>query len=549
MNRSTLAVLLWAAVQSAHGATYIPTRFDDPAPNGCLVGDCSLREAVIAANATSAEDVIQLASGTYTLSRACAAESAQCLDLDVTQTLRIVGQSATGTVIANAVPWFTNPPNPVATDRRETRVIDVVTTGTVSLEKLTLRAGSVRGSSGNAANGGCLRSNGATLILTEARVTECEAAVEGSGGGIATVGGTLRLTNTMVTFNDAATDGGGIHASGTRIEGNTADVSDNVAGSRGGGISTDGQWIWLGAGTRVARNAAVLGGGIHRWLPPDQVNLTGGVATSPSSRLIVEDNLASLAGGGIYARRTSCLSSPTCVSPGALFAHLTVRRNEAGNLGGGVLITIEGSSQNTVTIRDSSFSQNVAGSSGGGLHLNIPSGISSVAERLSFWDNTAQLHGGGVYTIGRTALRHVSSTRNVAPEGASLYVSPSSDPVAPRVDHWTTHAEGPNAIFLSRPVQFYASAFDGACSGAAIDLGFNFKRNDVGGTCPGTSATSAQMGLSFVDFIANQPVVAITIGSILRNAAPQAAVGTRDARGFLRQGMADVGAYEFDGVP
>jgi CSLREA domain-containing protein len=31
--------------------TYKPTRFDDPRPNGCKKTDCSLREAVIAANA------------------------------------------------------------------------------------------------------------------------------------------------------------------------------------------------------------------------------------------------------------------------------------------------------------------------------------------------------------------------------------------------------------------------------------------------------------------------------------------------------------------
>lgn len=44
------------------------TRMDDPAPNGCLPIDCSLREAVIAANASpTIDDVIHLSSGTYTV--------------------------------------------------------------------------------------------------------------------------------------------------------------------------------------------------------------------------------------------------------------------------------------------------------------------------------------------------------------------------------------------------------------------------------------------------------------------------------------------------
>lgn len=50
--------------------TYTPTRFDDPSPDGCKKGDCSLREAVIAANAHSGTDVIVLRGGaTYSLSR------------------------------------------------------------------------------------------------------------------------------------------------------------------------------------------------------------------------------------------------------------------------------------------------------------------------------------------------------------------------------------------------------------------------------------------------------------------------------------------------
>lgn len=548
MMRSTLTLCLLLALPYAHGATFAPTRFDDPSPNGCLATDCSLREAVIAANATAAQDTILLAAGTYTLSRTCS-ESAQCLDLDITQPLTIIGHSAAGTIIANAVPWFSNPLDPVATDRRETRVIDIATTGAITLQKLTLRAGSVRGSSGNGANGGCLRSVGSQLSLKDARITECETTIAGSGGGLASIGGQLTMTGVKIDFNDAASDGGGIHASGTGISGTAVEVADNVASGRGGGISTDGQTLWLSGGSKVARNAAKVGGGIDRWLRADQINLLGASGWAAAERLVVEDNVASLMGGGIHARRTSCLSAPTCVAPGAVFQNLIVRRNEAGSSGGGMHVVVEGSGTNTLTISDASFSANVSNLHAGGLYLNVSTGTNSVAERLSFWDNVAAGNGGAVYHLGGAALRHISSTRNIAQEGASLYFAPGSDPVAPRVDHWTTHAEGPVAVVLLRPARFQASAFDGACSGAAIDLGHNFKRNDVGGTCPGTGVASAQMGLGFASLVGNQPVVAINITSILRNAAPVAANGTRDARGYLRQGMADVGAYEFDGVP
>ena len=52
---------------NAFGATFDVTRMDDPAPNGCAVGDCSLREAILAANAAGGADIINLPTGTYLL--------------------------------------------------------------------------------------------------------------------------------------------------------------------------------------------------------------------------------------------------------------------------------------------------------------------------------------------------------------------------------------------------------------------------------------------------------------------------------------------------
>ena len=53
----------------AHAATFSPTRFDDPPPDGCLPTDCSLREAVLAANAAPGADRIALQAGDYALTR------------------------------------------------------------------------------------------------------------------------------------------------------------------------------------------------------------------------------------------------------------------------------------------------------------------------------------------------------------------------------------------------------------------------------------------------------------------------------------------------
>ena len=73
----------------AYGALDV-NRTDDPAPNGCTPepGGCSLREAIIAANAVpSTPDTINLPGGFYQLSRGGINENpASTGDLDITST-------------------------------------------------------------------------------------------------------------------------------------------------------------------------------------------------------------------------------------------------------------------------------------------------------------------------------------------------------------------------------------------------------------------------------------------------------------------------------
>lgn len=66
----TLALLRAIYFSSTgHAATYTVTRGDDPAPNGCVAGDCSLREALQAAVVTPAGDPILVVAGPYNVTR------------------------------------------------------------------------------------------------------------------------------------------------------------------------------------------------------------------------------------------------------------------------------------------------------------------------------------------------------------------------------------------------------------------------------------------------------------------------------------------------
>src|SRR5215211_3274553 len=69
MRRIATAAILGTLclTASASAETYEPTRLDDPVPNKCKPSDCSLREAVRAANKDTERDKILLKKGIYKL--------------------------------------------------------------------------------------------------------------------------------------------------------------------------------------------------------------------------------------------------------------------------------------------------------------------------------------------------------------------------------------------------------------------------------------------------------------------------------------------------
>ncbi|HLF57415.1 MAG TPA: right-handed parallel beta-helix repeat-containing protein [Thermoanaerobaculia bacterium] len=96
-RRFALAIALLAAPLAA--VDLVVTRYDDPAPDGCLAGDCSLREAVIEADADPAPDRILLSAGQYDLTRFGTDNASLAGDLDTNSEIEIVGPGATMTRI------------------------------------------------------------------------------------------------------------------------------------------------------------------------------------------------------------------------------------------------------------------------------------------------------------------------------------------------------------------------------------------------------------------------------------------------------------------
>src|SRR5919198_4947983 len=100
--RAGVAVAVWvvlAGAPNAAAATFAVTRTDDPSPGACD-SDCSLREAVLAANAGSGGDTIHVPAGHYRLTIPGPDEdSGASGDLDVTQDVTIEGDGARWTMI------------------------------------------------------------------------------------------------------------------------------------------------------------------------------------------------------------------------------------------------------------------------------------------------------------------------------------------------------------------------------------------------------------------------------------------------------------------
>ena len=263
----------WAAPAGA--AIFAVTETSDTLDGRCDA-HCSLREAVVAANAAPGADRITLPAGVYGLTRAGAFEDAGATgDLDVTDALAIVGNGAAATIIDAG---------------RLDRAVHVVNTA-LELSDLTIR----NGATSSVQNGAGVAAFGGGLSLT--RVEIADNVGGGAGGGVYTGASDLTITDSTVAGNRAAR-GGGLYFQGlTRqlaVRGST--VSGNRA-EQAGGVFVDLECGFAGpctvVSTTIAHNTGTDGaGGVQCVAPLGSLTLattllvgnTGGNCAPSSAR-------------------------------------------------------------------------------------------------------------------------------------------------------------------------------------------------------------------------------------------------------------------------
>ena len=485
-------------------------------------GQCTLRAAIVEANARAGTDLVRFRiDGRFLLTRAGAGEDAASTgDLDITDDVTIVGRGVGRTVIGglaarlrDRVFHLHNPPQREVTAAISGMTVERGNLGTgeegagvlvgdfvdPATARLVMRAVTVRANAlGPLSEGGGIADEGA-LELTDSEVSANTASL---GGGIFVgLAATATTDNVLVTANSATSDGGGVFlAKDSRAELRSGVITANTADLNGGGIVNHGA-VTI-AGESVSNNAL-----------NDPTSVGGGVWNGGSLAIIdtqVIGNTASRWGGGLWNDVSASLS----------LAASTVRANTAA-VGGGAY-----NNEGTLTVDRSTLSHNDAAGFGGGALNN--NGATMAVTNSTLSTNSSASAGGAVRNGlgGTVSLSSATLSANDAATGGGIQT---------------------NSGTVSLQNTIVSDSLGGNCAGAVTSAGHNL---DSGTTC-GLGAIGDLSGVNALlgPLAANGGTTdthALLPGSAAIDTGDDAGCPATDQRGKPRpQGPGcDIGAYE-----
>ncbi|HXT51052.1 MAG TPA: CSLREA domain-containing protein [Thermoanaerobaculia bacterium] len=249
---------------AASAAVFAPTKLTDGADGACDA-DCSLREAVQAANARAGDDVVLLKQGKYLLTIAGADDTAAAGDLDVLDDLTILGAGADKTAVdGGAIDRIIHVQHGVALTVRDVNLRDgrvvgdggaILNLGELTVERCLLE-GNHAGAGGGTGNGGAI----ATILTTApaAQLTVVDSAIVGAeaeqrGGGIY-AGGATELRNVTLSNNVAGIYGGAVYVTSAAVaELRNVTIATNFAGTSGGGLLAE-PTAFIGTAAKVTNS-------------------------------------------------------------------------------------------------------------------------------------------------------------------------------------------------------------------------------------------------------------------------------------------------------
>jgi CSLREA domain-containing protein len=339
------ANLVFAAAASA--ATYNVTKTAD-SNDGTCDADCSLREAVAAANATADNDTIEFDAGVFAAPQTIILGGMQLI-VSNNGTLTINGPEASELTISG---------------NNVTRVflINVGANAVINAVKITSGSSNFGGGFVNLGN------------LTVNNVTVTGNTSVNGGGGFRVEPNSTTTINSSIVSNNSSVNGGGIDSFGNAaININDSTVSGNTAANASGGVANTGTLIANDSIFSDNRAVGFTGGGIGNF----------GTATINGST-IRSNSAPGNSGGGVYSTSGGSLT----------VTDSTISGNSTGGNGGGVRIF-----NGTATFINSTVSGNTANGHGGG----ISNSGSATVSNSTLVDNVANNGGGISVVLGSTA--------------------------------------------------------------------------------------------------------------------------------------------------
>ena len=249
-----------------YGVTFTVTKTADTNDGVCDT-DCSLREAIAAANAAASDDTIEF-SALFNTGRTITLNTGELVVAN-NGTLGIIGRGATLLGISGA---------------RRSRVF-FVNGATLTLKGMQIFLGN--GAGMNTGLGGGVYNSGGTLNIADVRVNSNEAAF---GGGIYSIGAVM-LADSVVSSNSSTSGGGGIYNVSGSLDVQRSIISNNFVLSAnnqdGGGIyNAGGSAVLTVTDSTIRNNSARYGGGIY--------NVSG---TATITNTTITENGATTGGG------------------------------------------------------------------------------------------------------------------------------------------------------------------------------------------------------------------------------------------------------------
>jgi uncharacterized delta-60 repeat protein/CSLREA domain-containing protein len=356
--------------------------------DGTCNTDCSLREAVTAANTNPNPSQITFDNQTF--------GTAQTIILTAGEL--VLEENRRITITGSGMNLLTVSGNNMSRIWRLRRDVIATITG------LRMTGGTGAGGAGSA-NGGAIyiEPNGVATKLNLNSVV-ISGNQTGTGGGISTLGSsTLTITNSVISNNTAtySPGGGGIYFDSGTLSIDNCTISNNAAtfelAGGGGGISLHGS-----SAVMTISNSSVTG---------NTATYTGGISAGGTTNIInttISNNRAVRSAGGIAVSGTVTISDSIIrenqvtepdglgggiMNFGKLFIINSNIRLNTGDFGGAIY-TAGG-----LTIKDSEISQNSSRKSGGAIYNNSggTTNLPVVIEKSSISDNSAENAGGGIY--------------------------------------------------------------------------------------------------------------------------------------------------------